>query len=255
MVRQRSVEQVSLFLIHDSLRRQRHPDTVLPHRWLEPECDPSRWERGLMERVARESLPAPVRTLRLRLDAHQPAPAETAGLAGVAAAPARRAEAFRSQRARLIEDLTARLGADRVRHLKLHPDHRPERASALVDPTSSDRHPQARRASPPSTASSAPAGALLRPAWLLPQPQALEERAGHLWWGHQRLEVVGRPERIESGWFDGDLQCRDYHWARTPDHRWAWVYRQRRSAASPSVNLKASAPAPPDAWFLQGWFT
>lgn len=242
--RQRSVEQVSLFLVHDSPLRQRHPDTLLVQRWLVPERDPARWERGLTERLARAVLPAPVRTVRLRLDVHHAAPASTVELEGVGGAPSGHAETLRSRRARLIEDLTGRLGVDRVRHLRLHADHRPERASALVDPRTALERLPAQEGQP--AAPTLP----MRPAWLLPQPQGLEERSGVLWWGKQRLDVVGRPERIESGWFDGELQCRDYHWARAPDHRWAWIYRQRGVLAGEAPAADAGAGT----WFLQGWF-
>ena len=40
--------------------------------------------------------------------------------------------------------------------------------------------------------------------------------------------LASRAERIEAGWFDGALISRDYHVAQAKDHRWLWVFRERR---------------------------
>jgi protein ImuB len=52
--------------------------------------------------------------------------------------------------------------------------------------------------------------------------------------------LASRAERIEAGWFDGQPVSRDYHVAQTRDHRWLWVYRERRGAQAQ--------------WFLHGVF-
>ena len=38
--------------------------------------------------------------------------------------------------------------------------------------------------------------------------------------------MLAGPERIESGWWDGDDAKRDYFIARLPDGALAWVYRE-----------------------------
>jgi protein ImuB len=78
----------------------------------------------------------------------------------------------------------------------------------------------------------------LRPFWLLPTPQPLDEidavpqRGGP-------LRLLAGPERIESGWWDGADVARDYFVALAPDRSLLWVYRSRRV---------------PGGWFLHGLF-
>jgi protein ImuB len=78
-----------------------------------------------------------------------------------------------------------------------------------------------------------------RPAWLLPEPLRLQEQAGHPLHGGP-LTLRSRAERIEAGWFDGELVCRDYHVAEGRDHRLRWVFRERRGAVAQ--------------WYLHGLF-
>jgi protein ImuB len=48
------------------------------------------------------------------------------------------------------------------------------------------------------------------------------------------------PERIEAGWYDGKLVCRDYHVAEGSDHQLRWIYRERGNGQA--------------RWFLHGLF-
>jgi protein ImuB len=82
-------------------------------------------------------------------------------------------------------------------------------------------------ATPPSATPLPP-----RPAWLLPEAARLPEEAatGRPLYQGAPLTLAGRAERIEAGWFDGAPVARDYQWACTRDHRWLWVYRERRGA-------------------------
>jgi len=41
------------------------------------------------------------------------------------------------------------------------------------------------------------------------------------------LALLAGPERIESGWWDGDDIARDYFVARTPKASVVWIYRER----------------------------
>lgn len=126
---------------------------------------------------------------------------------------------------RLLERLRARLGEAAVRGLSLTADHRPERAWHWQAPGKVPAHEPAR---PPP-----------RPLWLLPQPAALALDE----WRHPRfegpLELLDGPERIETGWWDGDDIERDYFVARNPRGMTLWVYRERRV---------------PRTWFLHGLF-
>jgi protein ImuB len=59
----------------------------------------------------------------------------------------------------------------------------------------------------------------------------------------QPLQLVSGPERIESGWWDGERIERDYFIAELPDGALVWVYCSR-------VPLGQAEPR----WFLQGRF-
>ena len=80
-----------------------------------------------------------------------------------------------------------------------------------------------------------------RPVWLLPEPLRLPERDGVPVHGSP-LVLLSRAERIEAGWFDGALVCRDYHVAEGEDHRLRWIYRTRCETGGEM------------AWYLHGLF-
>ena len=112
----------------------------------------------------------------------------------------------------LAERLRAHLGDESVRQLALVAEHRPERAWAFA-------------------ASKKPVAELRpRPLWLLPRALPLR--------GPVPLILAG-PERIESGWWDGDDARRDYYIVQTCAGQRAWAY------------LPAGAN---DGWMLHGWF-
>jgi len=97
-----------------------------------------------------------------------------------------------------LDRLRARWGDGAVRQLALKDDHRPEHAWCVAEGKTE-----------------APKGVFRdRPMWLLP-PEPIRFP----------LAVVGRPERIESGWWDGTDEQRDYFVARAPDGSQLWVFR------------------------------
>ncbi|MBV1790252.1 DNA polymerase Y family protein [Marinobacterium sp. D7] len=102
----------------------------------------------------------------------------------------------------LISRLCSRLGADAVRPLQYHADHRPE--SVLSGRFCS-------RETPPV--------AMKRPGWLLERPQYLPTVQ------RRRLELLSGPERISSGWWEQAV-VRDYFVARWPDGRCGWLFRE-----------------------------
>ena len=71
------------------------------------------------------------------------------------------------------------------------------------------------------------------PLWLLAEPRPIQQPAAE--------NLLAGPERIESGWWDGDDAeiARDYYVARRRDRSLVWVFRDRR---------------PPHGWFLHGYF-
>jgi protein ImuB len=155
-----------------------------------------RMAQVLRERLAGMTLTQPVEAIRLEAGDFAPLHGASAGMFGD---PACEAEDW----ARLVERLRARLGHAAVCGLAAQPDHRPEHAWRRVEPGEWD--PRAAPAPGP------------RPIWLMDVARKLGE--------NQFVLLVG-PERIESGWWDGDDAKRDYFVARLPDASLAWVYRE-----------------------------
>ena len=168
---------------------------------VEPSRDPEHLGQLLQIRLERLNLPEPIRALKLMVD--ELCPQDGIPLALLPGAKAR------AQSIAFLERLRARLGAEAVRGLGLVPDHRPEAAWCLC---------------PPGEASVL-SGRRRRPFWLLAEPQVLVVQKGRpLLRGP--LELSGRGERIEGGWWDGRPIARDYFIARNPAGSRYWVFRE-----------------------------
>ena len=113
----------------------------------------------------------------------------------------------------LRERLRARLGDEAVYRVATAGDPRPERGWRRDDGRVS---PQV--SLPP------------RPTWLLQKPVPLR--------GHD-LRIVSGPERLESGWWDGEDARRDYYVLETAQGQRAWAF---------------SRVGERENWMLQGWF-
>ncbi|HZP23961.1 MAG TPA: DNA polymerase Y family protein [Terriglobales bacterium] len=158
---------------------------------LSPTRDPQRLLLVLRERLEKIALKEPVLELYLEAKRFEPASAAQDDLFQTGSSSA---ESFET----LQERLVARLGREAVRRLATTPDHRPERAWTRAESTLPGTHPA-------------------RPPWLLPQPKSI---AAPL--------LLGPPERIESGWWEGRQERRDYHLAEDENGRKLWVYRELR---------------------------
>lgn len=152
----------------------------------------------------------------------------------------------------LRERLRARLGDASVYRVEPAPDPRPERAWKRVigDEGEARARPAGARArgasarpasGPPARDASMASGSISpaalhgrpwspRPAWLLPKPVPLRDP-------HPR--IVFGPERLESGWWDGEDARRDYYVIETSQGQRAWAF---------------APPGEQDGWMLQGWF-
>ena len=132
---------------------------------------------------------------------------------------------------RLIERLRARLGDEAIHGLTLREGHRPEKAWGKTAPPAISGCSR----TPPGHE---PLGSHRRPLWLLPAPQPLPVEDGL---PHRRgpLLLIGEPERIETGWWDGEEIARDYYTATDPDGIRLWVFREREA---------------PHGWYLHGVF-
>jgi protein ImuB len=209
--------RLTLLLRHETSLRHAQPDTALPLALGDPTRDAAQLMLLLRERLQRSALAAPVYALVLRLDEAVSHAAQAKDQASLW----RETGAARNEDApALFDRLAARLGAERVLRPTLVADHRPERAMRLV-PLHQPRGPAKAQGE---------SKVLPRPTWLLPEPLRLAEEKASGQALHQGapLVLLSRAERIEAGWFDGELVCRDYHVAEARDRRWLWVFRERR---------------------------
>jgi protein ImuB len=172
------------------------------------------------ERLGTMALAAPVRALALAADDIVPLNGEPLTLF---ADESGRPEDWQ----KLVERLRARLGTASVHGVCGAAEHRPEYASRACEP------PLARGK---ETGEGSAVG--LRPFWLLAAPRPIEEIGAVPHYGGP-LQLVAGPERIESGWWDGNEVARDYFVAQTPEHGLVWIYRARSAAGG---------------WFLHGLF-
>ena len=116
----------------------------------------------------------------------------------------------------LRERLRARLGDEAVHRLAPTGDPRPERAWRRIEGDDTRIGPAPPR--PP------------RPTWLLAKPVPLRD---------PRPCIVSGPERLESGWWDGDDARRDYYVLETSQGQRAWAF---------------APPGEREGWMLHGWF-
>ncbi|MFT4045242.1 MAG: hypothetical protein QM661_00950 [Solimonas sp.] len=168
-----------------------HGRTRFTLRFLDAHRDAARIFDRLRERLAREPLGAAVRALELRATALDAAAATQADLFDGGNGQAEWTAA--------VERIAARLGAHALWMPATQADQRPDRAW--------------RNDGEMQTVTGRP-----RPLWLLHRPQALPDGPA----GESARDA--NVERIESGWWDGADQRRDYYvveWQR----RRAWVFR------------------------------
>jgi protein ImuB len=187
---QAGIRGFALKLIHSQAT-----ETTVQVVLASPGRDAERFAQLLREQLGVLKLIKPVEAIALEASDFVPLHARSGGMFGD---PASEAEGW----ARLVERLRARLGHDAVHGLATQPDHRPEHAWRRIEP--GDWDPREFRQPGP------------RPLWLV-EPKKLAEG---------EATVLAGPERIESGWWDGDDAKRDYFVARLPNSSLAWVYRE-----------------------------
>jgi protein ImuB len=220
--RQCGIQQLECLLQH---RHAAATSCIL--RLSSPASDARQLGDLLAERLNQLVLPEPVRSCELRSGsllhsrlASSPLwqPGEHGGATSVEASG-------------LIERLRARLGPEAVYGLQVLPGHRPENTWSVREPEVTPGTRAAAAARPPWPPFS-------RPLWLLCVPRLLSERSGR---PRRRgpLRLLGDPERIETGWWDGGEIERDYYVAVDIHGVRLWVFRERLA---------------PHRWFLQGVF-
>lgn len=194
------VQRFALVLEHED-----QPPTPLQVGLLKVEREASALFEVARCRLERQPLSAPVTALRLQATELPPfMPLATDLFAARSAG--------RHDWSQLAERLRARLGEQALQQISPHADHRPEKAWRTATP-------------PPPR----PDPSLQRPGWLLAEPHPLPTPPAH---------ILSGPERLESGWWDGQDLRRDYYRVQLDSGQQAWVYR------APGVAH----------WMLQGWF-
>jgi protein ImuB len=180
-----------------------------------PSRDAEHFTLLLRERFAGLSLTEPVRELALKAEDVVPLPGRNLGFALEQGKPS-------GQWEHLVERLRARLGTEAVCGIAGRAEHRPERAGVIADPGAKPLQLDFGE----------------RPFWLLDQPKPLAE-SGAAPSLEGPLELLVGPERIESGWWDGEDVARDYFVARMQNEALVWIYRERRGEGG---------------WYLHGLF-
>jgi protein ImuB len=211
----------------ECLLRHRHAEpTSCVLRLAAPVADVRRLTELLGERLSALTLPEPVRSCELRSSSlvQRAFSSNSVWQPGEYGGTGAGAEATE-----LIERLRARFGPEAVYGLRVLPGHRPENAWGV-------REPVAERAI--HGARSGRQAPLARPMWLLPEPRLLSERDG-LPRRRGPLRLLGEPERIETGWWDGGDIARDYYTATDLHGVRLWIFRERTA---------------PHRWFLHGVF-
>ncbi|MEZ9232011.1 DNA polymerase Y family protein [Vibrio amylolyticus] len=118
----------------------------------------------------------------------------------------------------LLSLLQAKLGKERVCKMSKTDDPRPEKSTLLYNPSqynpsqyTSGKYTETKRISHNTEPR-------LRPSVMFPTPQPLTEK----------VSIINGPERIVTGWWDGDKMARDYFIARSHEGRWIWVFRDQQ---------------------------
>ncbi len=163
----------------------------------------------LRERLERLQLPRPVRHMRLKASHFLPCPVVQSNLLKETDSPSSETDI------RVIERLQARLGKESVKGIKGLQDHRPEYSWSFRDLDEA------------ATCTTRPG----RPTWLLPRPQPCRI---------ENYRILTGPERIESGWWDGNDCRRDYFVVRDSTGSTLWAFHEYK-------------PGP--GWYLHGIFS
>jgi protein ImuB len=221
--KQLAVTAITLSLEHERGRQAIEP-TPIEIALGEPTWREEHLLRLAKERLHRAELPAPVIALRLDVSRVEAAVPDSDRLFPE---PGGSPE----DQARLIELLVARLGEENVLRPAPSADYRPEIANRWVPVSQAEKK------------IALPEG-LPRPTWMLATPVRLLIRQHRPFYGSP-LRMVSPGERIEAGWFDGELVTRDYFVAQADDRSCYWIYRERVSSRDAEEEPR---------WFLHGLF-
>jgi protein ImuB len=224
ILRQRQIGVTSFEIVFKHLHR---PATIERINLVGPTQDQERFSRLFLDRLEQVVLPAPVVALALKTGR-------------VEAVVARNATLFRDSIRpqaidaidRLIERLRGRFGTARIFGINLVEEHRPEAAWAKALDLLTQKHRGAVLNSP---------WVHHRPLWLLPKPLSLPSTTSGFpcCHGREALQPKSGPERIETGWWNGNKISRDYYTALNSKGEKLWIYQDRYAVRN---------------WYLHGIF-
>jgi protein ImuB len=203
-VRALAITALTIDLLH-----REHALTPIEVNLALPTADMEHVRKLLHERLAPVALPAPVLELHIHVSDLLPQAAlshslfQTQGSYSTSSAQERAA--------RLLEQLTSRLGASAILALRAAADHRPEHAQQSAVPELSSRAKRSARL--PMLPK--------RPLWLLRTPKLLcnDHREA------QHLAIGAGPESIQAGWWDGQFVNREYYIVHSRQGALCWVFR------------------------------
>jgi protein ImuB len=203
---QQSVRTFTLLMEHER-GRAAVPPTPIEISLAEPAWNEKHLIRLLKERLAKVELEKPVIALRLKvLSVEAMLPPNGSLFQEPGGSP--------QDYARLLELLTARLGAENVLVPADVDDYRPEVCNRWASATTKAQRSQIE-------------GILEgRPFWLLPKPIKLlvrNERPVYT----TPLRFIDGPERLEAGWWGDQTAARDYYVAQASNATCYWIYRER----------------------------
>jgi protein ImuB len=191
-------------------------------------------QRLLAEQLAQVILSVPVLYLRMRT-------LQTQALGGESLSLLPEDQRKGDSLHQMLERLGARLGRDQILCVQPQARHAPEDMQIWQ----AWKPQQGKRAQ--DFAAMQSAHAALLPTWLLALPQqlAVKQRCPQY---HGPLTLLAGPQRLETGWLDGEVALRDYFVARSAHAGLVWIYRERLPTAEP-VN-----PDQALRWYLHGLF-
>ena len=221
--KQLAVTAITLSIEHERGRQALQP-TLIEIALGEPTWREDHLLRLVKERLHRVELAAPAIALRLDASKVETAAPDTDSLFPE---PGGTPE----DHARLIELLIARVGDENVLRPAPTADYRPEVANRWLPVSQAVQ----KIALPES---------LPRPTWMLAVPMRLLMRQHRPFYGSP-LRMMSPAERIEAGWFGGELVTRDYFVAQADDRSCYWIYRERVSSRDAEEEPR---------WFLHGLF-
>lgn len=217
--RQAATQRVECLLWHEH-----EPETVLKLNLTRYERQATQLLDLLQKYFEKTVLPAEVTALGIHCGEIHVMPAENLHLLGGRAA-------VKQHWSRLLDRLIARVGEQRLSKPIVRADHRPEKNNERKKGTDLFSHANYRSGPAVDRRKNKSVPFFertpFRPAWLLSQPELLDEGDDRPRWNGP-LELSRLPERIEQGWWDGHDMRRDYYLAKNPQGTRLWVFRDRR---------------------------